>query len=1043
MKNLVRLFLLSAATLAAQPVAINIVPSREFGQPLLPPTSTPFAFSSTKENYVEGRELSSPLSIAFDTSVTPPIVYVADTFNNRVLAWRNATSVSVANFADKVIGQNDLYSTVPGGPGTALTTGMLLPTAIAVDAKGNLYVMDSGNNRILRYPTPFSQTSGFQPVDLVIGQKTVSSGSSVNEGQANPSQKTLSLYPYNLLYTTSITFDAQGNLWVSDPGNYRVLRFPAGNLTAGNSEPSADVQLGQNDFVSAVNPAGLAGFTARTKSGLYLPSGLAFDQTGRLYVADSYSRVLQFVPPISSGNSAARILGIPQLVQGQTPTYPSQYTLGNGTTNGSPNGMFTIGNTLFVCDTAENRIVSYNDPTQWATESANNFSPIQQTVIGQPDFNSGKSNHGASQSDGNSFSSPQAAAVINNGAEMWVVDSGNNRVIALPGSNGQTFGQANRLLGQLDYIYGASNLVEGKELFLRSSTIAGGGVVIDKNSNPPHLYVADTFNNRVLGFTDARQVGTDSRNLLTAKADLVIGQPDLLHARPNYPGSDPTAPTPTGLNGPIGLVLDKNGNLYVADSGNARVVRFPAPFSQTSQTANLVLGQSNLTSKITDPTPVTMNAPWGLAMFSDGSIAVSDATHNRILIFQKPSGDFVSGPAASVVLGQSTFTSTTAGSGPGSVSSPRSIATDTSDRLYVTDPGNGRLLVWTRGSQSNGAGSSFQLPNLNAAQGVMVSTITGEIWLANSGANQIIRYPEFQTLQFNGGTPTATLSAYGPVAIALDAFDNVVALDAANRMTFYFASLSYRHLGNYNQQPVAPGMLAALFQGLVDNSSGNAFTGIADASASAYPWPTTLSDIQVQVNGQVAPIFKVLSGLIYFQVPANAPCGCNNEANSADFVVTRVSTQQILAAGTFLMRQASPGFFTSNAAGTGQIAAVNDDGTVNTSSNQIGRTKYISLYLTGQGRIPNMPPDGMPASGAVSIPSPTSVYMNPGPASALPASDVQYSGLTGFPGGWQMNVMIPNEVPPSGAVTVAVSLYDIQSNIGPGNARIVTTIAVK
>src|SRR5450631_3963967 len=127
MNNLVRLFVLSAATLAAQSVTINPVPSREFGQPKLPPTNTPFVFATTKENYVEGRELSSPLSIAFDNSVSPPIVYVADTFNNRVLAWRNATSVSIANFADKAIGQNDLFSTNQGGPATTLTTGLNLP----------------------------------------------------------------------------------------------------------------------------------------------------------------------------------------------------------------------------------------------------------------------------------------------------------------------------------------------------------------------------------------------------------------------------------------------------------------------------------------------------------------------------------------------------------------------------------------------------------------------------------------------------------------------------------------------------------------------------------------------------------------------------------------------------------------------------------------------------------------------------------------------------------------------------------------------------
>ena len=90
----------------------------------------------------------------------------------------------------------------------------------------------------------------------------------------------------------------------------------------------------------------------------------------------------------------------------------------------------------------------------------------------------------------------------------------------------------------------------------------------------------------------------------------MIGQPDLLHSRPNYPGSDSTAPTDTGLNSPIGLAVDSNGNLLVADSGNGRIVRFPTPFTQSTQRGNLVLGQQTLFSKNPDATPVTMDTPW-------------------------------------------------------------------------------------------------------------------------------------------------------------------------------------------------------------------------------------------------------------------------------------------------------------------------------------------------------------------------------------------------------------------------------------------------
>ncbi len=1046
MNNFVRLFVLSAATLAAQSVTINSAPSREFGQPTLPPSSSPFNLPSTKENFVEGRELSTPLSIAFDNSVTPPIVYVADTLNNRVLAWRNAASVTKTNFADLVIGQPNLQQTNAGGPGTGFSTGLSLPAAVAVDAKGNLYVADEGNNRILRYPSPFSQTAGFLPVDLVIGQTSISSGTGANGGTPVASAKTLFLSGNGGLFTLAMAIDAQGNLWVTDPGNNRVVRFPVGSLAAGTSQPSADLVLGQNDFVTS----SLAqGFSQQSKSILYQPGGLAFDQAGRLFVSDSGSRVLQFSPPFNTGSSAARVLGISQILPGQTViTYPTQYTLGSGgafvTGGSSPQGLFTIGNNLFVLDSPQSRIMRYDDASNYPAESTTTFSPPALTEIGQPSFNSGKPNQGASQPTGSTLAAASAGAAVTIGGntEIWIADTGNNRIVALAQTGNQTFpSPASRLLGQLDYIYSGSNLVEGRELFLRGA-FSAGGVVIDKNSNPPHLYVADTFNNRVLGFKDARAVGTDARTLLTMKADIVIGQPDLFTTAINYPSPTPTQLNDSGLNGPIGLVVDPAGNLFVADAGNSRILRFPAPFSQSAnalQHANLVLGQQSLTGlKVTDPSAVTMNTPWGLALFDDGSIAASDVTHNRVLIFKKPSGDFTSGQAAAIVLGQSNFSSIGSGTGNGSFNAPRNIASDSADRLYVADAVNNRIVVFTRAiSASNGTSSALIIPALSGPQGVTVSTITGEIWVANTGGNQILRYPEFQTLQLNGPTATATLTSLGPLSITLDAFDDMVALEATNRMTFYFPSLTYQHAANFNQQPMAPGMLAYLFR------LGQPFS-VSDGAATQYPWPTTLADVQVTVNGLAAPLFHVISsaGRIDFQVPAMAPCGCNGEANTADFVVTQVSTGRILAAGTFQMQQASPGFFTTNAAGTGQIAALNhDDNSVNSPSNQVARGHIIELYLTGQGRVSGMPPDGTPPPGPVSIPVPTTVIIN-GP-SALPAGNVIYSGLSpSFPGGWQIDATVPNEVPPNPAVITAVTLYDVQSNLGP-NGRIVTTIAVK
>src|ERR1017187_8051076 len=83
----------------------------------------------------------------------------------------------------------DLLTTFPGGPGSAYSTGLNQPTGIAV-YKGDLYVADSGNNRVLRYPSPFTQVTQQQkqfPVpDLWIGQATLNTRSVNFTGQATP-----------------------------------------------------------------------------------------------------------------------------------------------------------------------------------------------------------------------------------------------------------------------------------------------------------------------------------------------------------------------------------------------------------------------------------------------------------------------------------------------------------------------------------------------------------------------------------------------------------------------------------------------------------------------------------------------------------------------------------------------------------------------------------------------------------------------------------------------------------------------------------------
>jgi uncharacterized protein (TIGR03437 family) len=1052
MKQTIGYFIVLTATMWGQAVSptINQIPTRQFGQPTLA-----IPLTQASPNLVEGREFNAPAQIAFDNSASPPIMYVADIGNNRVLAFKSVASLSAGNYASLVIGQQDFYSTLAQGPGSVLSTGLNSPTGVAVDSKGNLYVADAGNNRILRFPAPFSQPPGNPPQpDLVIGQKGFNTGNAFNEG-GNCASKTLGSAYGGSTFLSSLAIDSNGNLWTTDPINNRVLMYPVANLSAGAVEPVATVVLGQNDFVTcsvAQNP------TQLTKNFIYQPSGLAFDTSGNLYVSDGFSRVLYFQGPnfASQGQAANRVLGISPPVQtGQPATvYPNQYSLGApnaaNTSLIPPDGVFTQGNHLFVADTPSHRIVEYDIPSNWAAESTSFPSPAIMAVYGQIGFAAGKANQGQPQPNQFTVASPYGGAFL--GTQMWIADTGNNRVLAFsPTSTGYT--GASVVVGQIDYIYNAPNLIVGQEVYFSGGLPSGSasGMVVDKNSSPPHLYIADPGNNRILCFNDVRKVGQGPN---ATYADLVIGQPDLKTSEINYPSGNALTPSAQGLFNPIGVAVDNNGNLYVADYGNGRVLRFPAPFSQpagTQATANLVLGQSSFTTQIQNPSSNSMHSPWGVALFAGsdanatplaGGLAVSDPAYNRVLLFKKGAGgDFQTGQNAYLVIGQSTFSGVSPGTGPGSFNRPLGIASDTSDRLYVADYGNSRVSVFTQAPEqiTNGPTSTLQDTGIYQVEGVAVSSITTELWIAYTGGNQILRYPEYTHCQIISCTATATLSAYGPLGLALDASDNVIVGDAANRVTFYFAQAFFRNIANFNTQPLAPGMLAALGRLGLQMS-------IKDGAAQTNPWPTTLADINVTVNGTLAaPIYQTLSayGAIYFQVPYETPT-----SGAASFIVTQNSTGAVLAVGQFQMAQANPGFFTTSANGLGPVAATNADGTVNSAANPAARGSGVTFYLTGLGNVPGAPADGFAPTAAANAPSAPTLVIGSGFAT------MSYSGPGAFAGGWQINATVPMTAVPGTANAVALTYLGVPSNIGgttssdgitpgPDAQKISTTVFVK
>jgi len=1011
------LVLLIAPELAAQ-VILSPNPSRVLGHPQA-------TLKTANPNYIEGRELYGPYAVAIDSTTSPPILYVADTINNRVLAWRNAANFQNGAQADLVIGQQDFFSTTPLGPGTTFQTGLSYPTGLAVSPQGDLFVADAGNNRILRYPRPFNNPLPAFP-DFVIGQPDMSTRTANRDRDTNTiSDRTLYLISGSNPFVAPLLFDPDGNLFVADAGNQRVLRFPADRIRPGaSSYPRADLVLGQPSFTqtSPSNPSSAADLTL-----MGVPACLGMDFGRRLYVCDSYHRVLVYPAVIFSGASAQRRIGGGRNAQGnlQPPTNQTLY---------QPSGIFFVNDRIYVADSGNHRILRFPRFQDWPETSL----PTAEEVIGQVSFTEYNPNRGAiwpvigtEGSPTVSFSFPSAAVYY--GGEVFLSDTGNNRLLVLsdPATTAGSAIYGKRVLGQPFLDANGVNRVEERGFFLG---MYATGLAIDARSNPPRLYVADTLNNRVLGFRDARTAK------LGQPADIVLGQESFYRSVANWGPSNPGQPNAYGLNMPQGLAVDSSGNLWVADSGNGRVLRFPDPFQHgSSAPADLVLGKPDFSTtrgSRPDPTDENFSYPVGLAFTTGGHLLVSDAVFNRVLLFFKPAGGFQTHQRADRVYGQTGFFERTAAASESDrlhFNTPLHISVDQGDRLFICDFGMNRVLILDSiterpsGTSADHAITDLgsQLGRIQSPRSVYSSPATGDTWIASGTSGRgsgLIRIPGTAT------TPNFFVGAGGDTVLGVTATasgEPLVAL-ATHRVAFYSPAVTITNAANY-QPEIAPGMYATLWP----------FTGfrfpVNAVIAPGIPLPKELEDLQILINGVAAPLHYVSATQINFITPMSMPT-----SGDLDVQLVRKSTGEILAVGCtqnssrtacqdpYLPLQASAysvGLFTSDNTGLLQVRALmkKADGNyygnctseniapcLNSPTNPVKGGDYLELYLTGQGLDAGTYEDGAapgPSHNTARLPQ---VFIGP-QRKQLPDSDIVYSGLNQFyPGLWQINIKIPS-----------------------------------
>ena len=187
-------------------------------------------------------------------------IFIADTHNRRIRKVNSAGTIST------VAGNGT--SGFAGDGGQATSAALSNPQGVAVDSKGNLYIADTGNNRIRKV------SSG--NITTLAGDGLVGYG-----GDGVPA------ITATLNAPSRVTVDSSGNVYFSDTGNNAVREITTdGNIhtIAGNTH------------------AGLAGDGGpATSAMLSNPNGLAIDSTGGLLIADTGNLRIRRVDP-TSGN---------------------------------------------------------------------------------------------------------------------------------------------------------------------------------------------------------------------------------------------------------------------------------------------------------------------------------------------------------------------------------------------------------------------------------------------------------------------------------------------------------------------------------------------------------------------------------------------------------------------------------------------------------------------------------------------------------------------------------------------------------------------
>lgn len=640
------------------------------------------------------RSMNLPSAVAIDRSHDPNALYVADLQNARVLGWRDVSRFKSGDPADLLIGQKDFFATERF---RSDNRSFASPNGLAVDSKGTLWVADTGNGRVLGFKWPFDPKATPDDnvtADFLIGQADYGQGYykfGCNRGYlySGPAGDATD---QSFCYLEGIAVDPDDNLYVADRQNNRVLMFKAPIL---DKDAHAALVFGQPSMNT--KPFGNCNRGMMTPDGTTLcrPAGVLARKDGggvlHLYVTDSdNSRVLIFDDPMdlkkSMGGvymqSADRVVGQPNMTRG---------LLGSGGADRlkSPAGAtLDRRGILWVSDTSAHRVLGFAPPFPAANGGAS-------YVLGQPDAAGITPNQ---QAPGAKIVPPPTAATLSTPrigdvdrlGRLYVPDQANHRVLIFDDPT-QPQPQAQIVLGQDDMFHGADSRVKPRGMAYPS------GIAIHRpepsSGEPIHVYVADTGNSRVMAWWDLGAL-YDGK-----PADLILGQ----NSPMDYLCNMGKSVSDRTLCYPRGLFVDKNGDLWVADAWNNRVLRFRRPFKNPTRAADLVLGQSSFINGLINgdgnffqPNARGLFNPSAVVIDGKGMVWVSDRDSDRVVGYAPPYSNGM--PAARLLIGTGITGFDQLGCPKRTdghyVCTPVGLALNEDDNLWVAERDNHRVSLY-------------------------------------------------------------------------------------------------------------------------------------------------------------------------------------------------------------------------------------------------------------------------------------------------------------------------------------------------------------